>query len=214
MTAASQPDGGAASGAGRFQTERAAIYRRIFGPPAEVVPDPAAASSSIPRVDVSIHPPGFGAREFYTLVTSGMSDLPMRPPQDVERECRRAEICLYVDLPGPTFVKLLRSLARMPFEHGSWLSHGHTLPNGSPPKPLFPGSALDTLLVLDTIVAPERHLREQIQLDGDPLNVLWALPITGAECEWKLQHGLPSLLDRFNGAQLSFVLDPQRASAV
>lgn len=195
---------------------RVSAFQNLFGPAAEVVADPRAASAraGAPRVDVAIHRPGHGDRDFYTLVTHGMSDRPMNSPPELGPEVRRAELVLYVDQPGPATIGLLRSIAGLPFTAGSWLGHGHTLPNGDPPAPLFPGGQLDTVLLLDPIVAPERHARRFLQVGGDPLGLLWLFPITSAESGLKVERGLQALLDEFNRAQISFVLDPQRPSLV
>src|SRR5690606_27736593 len=80
------------------------------------------------------------------LVTSGMSDLPMSVPEDAG--CPGfAE--LMVTLPAgwkldqASFqdenwywpVRLLKSLARLPHKHATWLGFGHTVPNGHPAGP-------------------------------------------------------------------------------
>ncbi len=195
---------------GTTAAARAAVLERAFGPPAEVSTDPDPRSIA---VEVAIHPPGFADRSFYTLCTRGMSDRAMAVPDDVPSS-PRAELVLYVDQPGPTFVELLRTVAKMPHAAGHWLGAGHTLPNGDPPAPLFPGSALDTLLLLESVVAPERDLRRHAEVEGSPLLLLWPVPITAAECRLKLDRGTPALLDLFNEHELSFVLDPGRGSLV
>lgn len=189
---------------------RAAVLERAFGPPSEVVPDPDPRPLA---VEVAVHPPGFGDRSFYTLCTRGMSDRAMAVPSDVDSSSR-AELVLYVDQPGPTFVQLLRTVAKMPHEAGHWLGAGHTLPNGDPPAALFPGSALDTILLLESVVAPERDLKAHAQVEGAPLLILWPVPITSAESRLKVEAGTLALLDAFNEKELSFVLDPGRPSTV
>lgn len=193
---------------------RAQVFKNLFGEPAQVVPDPDDAFDLSPQIEVAIHPPGHGDRDFYTLVTRGMSDAPMVVPPDLGAPFRRAELVVYVDVPGPTIVRLLQTIARLPHQSRSWLGHGHTIPNGDPPAPLFPGSSLDTVLILDPIVAPERHVREQVVVAGDPLNLLWLFPLTSAEASRKVESGLSVLLELFNREQISFVLDPQRPSLV
>lgn len=196
------------SGAGRL-----ALYQRMFGPLAERSPDPEPGAG--PAIDVCVFRPGFAGREFYTLATSGMSDAPMAVPAEAAGVPRRAELALYVDLPTPGLVRLVRSLARLPHRTGQWLGPGHTLPNGDPPALLFPevhGCVLDTVLVLESIVAPEKDLRELLAVDGEPVAMLWPLPISGAECQVKLEQGTSALLALFNAVQLSFVLDPARPS--
>ncbi len=196
---------GCGNGSASFHEARSAVFDRLFGVPIDV--DGGGAGDGL---DVRIHSPGFADRSFYTLVTSGMSDHPMHTPPELGPEVRRAEMVLYVDQPGPSTVRLLRTLALMPRRSGMWLGHGHTLPNGAPPAPLFPGSTLDTLLILDTIVMPEREIWRHVTLDDEPLRLLNPVPITSRECAVKLTMGLPALLERFNHRGLSFVLDTGR----
>jgi Suppressor of fused protein (SUFU) len=110
------------------------------------------------HLDVHFVPPG-PARLYHTLVTAGMSDLPMNPPQGAE-EFRFAELmlCLPADwdlnqiqLPaagGEAFpseesywpVRSLKQFARFPHEFKTWLWLNHTIPNGNPPAPIVEGS--------------------------------------------------------------------------
>jgi hypothetical protein len=202
----------AASGAGALDRARADVYRKAFGEPTERIP--GVATPRAPAIDVLVHPPGHATRSFYTLVTSGMSDRPMHPPADVGRDGRRAELVLYVDLPGPSLARLLQTLARLPHEAGGWLGAGHTIPNGDPPAPLFPGSRLSSVLLLDSVVAPERDTYRVVEIEGDPLHILWPVPLTAAELAFKIEHGSLALLDVFNERQFSFVLDPGRDSLI
>lgn len=189
---------------------RAAVFARVFGEPVEVVRDEDPRTLA---VDVAVHAPGFADRSFYTLVTHGMSDVAMPIPDGVEASSR-TELVLYVDQPGPTFVRLLQTIAKIPHEADHWLGAGHTIPNGEPPAPLFPGSALDTVLVLESVVSPERELKSHVEISGSPLELLWVVPITAAECGLKVEEGVGALLNLFNERQLSFVLDPGRESLV
>lgn len=79
------------------------------------------------------------------------------------------------------------------------LGVGHTLPHG---RPWLPGSKCDHLLVslpypwgpdLETAHVAERHV-----------DFLWLLPITKAERDFKVLHGLEALEQRFEDAELEF----------
>src|SRR5690606_33353617 len=91
------------------------------------------------HIDVHMVLPNEGCEDV-RLVTSGMSDLPMSVPEDAG--CPGfAE--LMVTLPAgwkldqASFqdenwywpVRLLKSLARLPHKHATWLGFGHTVPN-------------------------------------------------------------------------------------
>ena len=108
---------------------------------------------NIVHVDVLVVGP-HEERPYHTLVTCGMSERPMRVPIEGPEdlglipELRYAELmlCLPPDwsLDPATFtdesnywpIRWLKRLARLPHQHGSWLSIGHTIPNGDPPHPL------------------------------------------------------------------------------
>src|SRR5258707_757227 len=99
------------------------------------------------HVDVHIVPPS-SERDFYTLITSGMSDNPMKAPPGAE-QLRYAELVLC--LPSSWRMKAydvvseetwrkdwpvlwLRRLARFPHEYHTWFFWGHSMPNGDPPE--------------------------------------------------------------------------------
>lgn len=196
----------------RFQEARERLFPRLFG--AEFTLHRDVVSAPFP-VDVYAFAPGHGGRDFFTLVTSGMSDRPMAVPADDAAAARRAELVLYLDSPpGPAVLRLLRTVATMPPRAQAWLGHGHTLPNGDPPAPLFKNSELSALLVLSAILAPECDLERWLELDGDPVTALWPVPVSAAECAYKLERGTRALLDVFNATKLSCVLDAQRPSLV
>ena len=92
-----------------------------------------------PHIDVYVHERGAGGRDFYTLVTGGMSDLPMQLPPDVPADLpRRAEIVFYLpptEAPKREYVSFLSTSARFAYDYDTWLGWGHTIPNGDPPAP-------------------------------------------------------------------------------
>ena len=150
-------------------------------------------------MDVFIYSPGSG-RNYYTLVTSGMSDLPMTLPPEVGTEFARAELIWYVDEPAETYLRLLQFLAHFPHDNATWLHWDHTIPNRSPPTPFFEGTPLDTLFLMPTLVAKDMQFQDRLVLSGDPVRFLWVVPITSAECGLKLEQGSDALYDLFEEA--------------
>ena len=183
---------------------RLEVYSRLLGHP--------TGRAEGRGLEVLQIPPGFHGRDFHTLVTSGLSDRPMPVPEELGSEHRRAELALYLRRPGPEHVRLLQTCAALAGEPDTWLGHGHTIPNGQPPAPLFPGSSLSAVLLLRTILEPDAFLGDHLVLEGDPVNLLWLVPITTAELELKLVQGLEALLQRFDDGGLSHVLDEGRGS--
>lgn len=103
-------------------------------------------------VHIDIHiVPATAERPWVSLVTSGMSDLPMTVPEGME-EWKFAELMIRVPADWPldqeSFkneahywpIRWLKQLARLPHEYQSWLCYGHSIPNGDPPSPSPPAA--------------------------------------------------------------------------
>ncbi len=192
-----------------FRQLRDRVYKEFFGEPESVSHE---ILPFVPHIDVCIYPPGHAGRPSYTLATSGMSDAPMTLDNGMERSHARREIILYCDAPDEEYVSMVRFFAHFPFEHSTWLGHGHTVPNGDPPAPMFDGSELVAALLIDTIVRPDNGLAEKVIIDGDPVQFLWIVPITQAELDYALHRGVDALLDIFDDIRHPPVLNPRRAS--
>lgn len=189
--------------------ERENIYADFFG---ECDGVNHALLPVVPHIDVYIYPPK--DRPFYTLVSGGMSDLPMMIPEDCPRSHARREIIMYVNEPNDHLVGLIRHFALFPFQASTWLGGGHTVPNGIPAEPLFEDSDLVGTLFIPTIVRPDNSLSERFSIDGDSVDFLWLVPITQAELDYKLEFGMDALLTKFDEAKKSVVHDPHRGSCV
>lgn len=88
-------------------------------------------------------------RPYWTLVTTGMSDLAMTTPEErVDWAYSELMICLpkewklgEADLKDERNywpIRWLKLLARFPHEYKTWLACGHSMPNGDPAKPMAP----------------------------------------------------------------------------
>jgi hypothetical protein len=181
--------------------------------------------SDLIHLDVHVARPS-PSREWWTLFTVGMSALPMTVPDDYP-ELRFAELAMKlphwwkVDALGVTPppadleewywpIRGLKSLARLPHDYGTWLGFGHTVPNGDPAEPLAERTDLCAWLIL-----PLLGMSNELRLsDGTVLNLYAVHAIHRDELELKLTEGIDALLDRFDAANVSEVLDPSRQSAV
>ncbi len=155
------------------------------------------------HVDLYIYPPT-AERDWTTVVTMGLSDRPMTVPDELE-ERRFAEILFYLppDWPLPEGsdsreedwwpFRNAKFLARFPHEYNTWLGPGHTIPNGDPPTPYVPSTLLSTVLFLEPVL--EEPPLSPIVSEGDPIHLLWMVPITTPECALKLEQGTDALLD-------------------
>jgi hypothetical protein len=194
----------------QLRDARERVYSELFGEQFTVNHE---LLPLVPHIDVYLFEPNEElGRDFHTLITGGMSDLPMAVPDQVPM--RRAELVLYVEEPKDEYVDLLRYLARNPHDQHSWMAYGTTMNNGQPPQPLFPSSVLDHLLFLPSLIEPDSGLPELLVLEGDPVSLLWVVPITAAECAFIQQRDVNEFLELLDRKQHSFVLDESRKSYV
>jgi hypothetical protein len=88
------------------------------------------------------------------------------------------------------------------------LGVGHTLPIG---EPWLPRSACEFFLV--SLPYPFGPELEVCNFAGGHVHVLWLLPITAAEREFKVREGVEALEQRFDACGLEYWV-PDRASVV
>lgn len=179
--------------------------------------------SDLVHIDVHVVP----ATEqfpYLRLVTSGMSDLPMTVPDEVDADVPRY-MELMVTLPADwpisqdAFedernywpVRLLKGLARLPHEYDTWLGFGHTIPNGHPSEPYAPGVGFDGAIVLPPVTPPEDFAELALE-DGKVISFMTIIPLYPEEMELKLKKGAEALLDRFDAKNIQDVIEPGRVN--
>ena len=194
-----------------FSKKRDKVYSKLFGKLDKVSHELVVM---FPHIDVYFYPPGHAGRSFYTLVSGGMSDFPMQLPEGADRSFVRREIILYCEKPDDDLIDLVRFFAHFPFENATWLGAGHTVPNGTPPQPIFENSVLCGVFFIDSILVSDRGLAEKLAFNGEAVKFLWLVPITQAEMALKLEKGAEALLDVFEERHHPLVLDRRRASYV
>lgn len=147
-------------------------------------------------------------RPFHTLVTSGMSDLPMSVPEGAEVP-RYLE--LMVTLPEHWQldeeamkneqwywpVRQLKFLARFPHKYDTWLGWGHTLPNGDPAEPFADNTQLSGVLILPSVTVPQGFHSLEINAEKT-ISFMSIVPLYEEEMNLKLRKGSEALLDRFD----------------
>lgn len=179
--------------------------------------------SDLIHLDVQIIKPT-PERNHYTLFTTGMSDLPMTVPEGAE-EHRYAELMLALpphwkltdaDLEDERWywpIRTLKMLGRLPHQYETWLSLGHTVPNGDPAEPYAEGTRLCCALLLPSLHLPEDARAVKTQ-DGRTIHLYALHFLHPEEIDLKLQKGSGALYDAFDAQGVSEVLDPARPSAV
>ena len=172
--------------------------------------------SDLVHLDVHVIKP---TAEFnwYTLVTTGMSDMPMTVPDGAEHLCY-AELVLHLPpdwrVSERAFKKdanywpvyWLKSLARMPHEYETWLSVGHTIPNGDPPQPFDDGTEMCCWLLMSPVLLPDDFAVLEID-DEKAINFLMMIPLYREEVDFKLKHRVEGFVDRLEGLPLEQLFD-------
>jgi hypothetical protein len=178
--------------------------------------------SDLVHVDVHLVKPT-EERPRWTLVTTGMSDRPMKVPEGAE-EFRHAELMLSLPPDWPLTeqafkderhywpVRWLKMLARLPHEYDTWLGWGHTVPNGDPAAPYAPDTKLCCMLVVPPVLVPEGFRRLTVN-DDKTVHFYAAVPLYREEMDFKLRKGAEALLDRFDRHQVTERVDPKRKNA-
>lgn len=180
-------------------------YERCLGPlEGDVMDSTDFKQPHINIYQVSPH----SDRQFWTLITDGMSDL--RQPKVPEPLAPRAEIFLYAHKPQGWMFNVLKGLAEMPFDDDTYLHWWHTVANG------MPMTASPSLLTNFFFLPPkmEDPVFNTLAIDGDKVDMLWLIPITDAEREFKILHDgytLEKLLAERLGSP---VIDEERQSVV
>jgi hypothetical protein len=159
-------------------------------------------------------------RNYHTLVTSGMSDRPMRTPKGAE-SFRYAELMLCLPPEWPISeaafedernywpVRWLKVLARFPHEFKTWLFWGHTIPNGDPPRPFAPDTDLCCMLLLEPRLAPVEFKKLRMS-DSKTVYFLALIPLYKEEMDLKLAQGTDELEVRFSEHAISELFDIRR----
>jgi len=160
-------------------------------------------------------------RNFYTIVTSGMSDRPMQVPPGCEAY-RWAELLICLPPQWPINeskeslndennywpLRWLKILARMPHEYKTWLGPGHTVPNGDPPKSFAKGTKMCVCMLAPLLVC-SYELRV-LRLPDREILFYAILPLYQEELEFKQRKGANDLLLLFDKANINELLDVRR----
>jgi hypothetical protein len=198
----------------------AAVQRRIearLGPIRSVWCTPQIED----RVHVDLHwvPPA-PRRPWHTILTTGMSERPMRPPEEAG-ECRFGEIYLCLPPEWPLEVlgtsdprvnwplRMLSDVADYPHREGKWLWYGHTLAFEGPGSPPPPGTGFRAAALGPPLSLPPRFNG----IKAGPGRTVWymsLLPIYPEERELAVRNGTEELFERLRLAGVTDVVDVRR----
>lgn len=164
---------------------------------------------------------------FHTLVTSGMSDLPMTVPEGAEDQ-RYAELCILLPPGWPIEaadyetmekvfkdeknywpVRWLKIIARFPHEYDTWLGYGHTIPNGENADGYAENTQLGCMLLLPSISLGTDFFELKVS-EEKTIRFYCLYPLYKEEMDFKLKKGSDALLDKFEKNEIMDIIDPAR----
>lgn len=179
--------------------------------------------SDLIHIDIHIVEPS-ATRNYYTLVTTGMSDKPMNAPPGRE-DYRYAEllICLPPDWPMTDDewkeeenywpIRTLKFLSRFPHEYDTWLSVMHTLPNGNPPVPFASNTEMTGVILLPPFSFPKDFFELKVD-ESKTIQFYSVIPLHSDEMDLKLKKGAEALFEGFDRHGICEILKPGRDSTV
>lgn len=159
-------------------------------------------------------------RPYNTLVTSGMSQRPMKVPEGAEAFAY-TELVLNLPADWPMMIeswrddanfwpiRLLKTLARFPHEQDTWLCMGHTI--GESGKPYGPGTRQCAALIAPCISAPKGFF--WLSMADKTIGFLSVIPLYPEELEFKRRMGLDALYGKLEEAGVGDCIAPDRPSA-
>jgi hypothetical protein len=149
--------------------------------------------------------------EGYLLITSGMSDRLMTPPEGFNNSGSLAtELIWYVRDLHPEYFSVLRWLAKIPFVDNTRFGFGHTI---FVPHPPLSFCRLHHFLLLPSIVKADRHLFTHLKQQGHAIGTLAVHMLTESEYELIRSHkGLKAFLNLLDGNNYPLIFNPERKS--
>ncbi len=162
-------------------------------------------------------------RPFHTLVTSGMSERPMQTDAEAA-EFRFAEVAILLDPSWPLEhsrfgdenvywpIRLLKTVARFPFEAETWVGMGHSIAAANPPEPLAPATELTSAILLPPLSLGEEFMRMP-RRDGATTYFWNVLPLYTEELALKLDKGSDALMDALDAVGVDDVVRQTRPRA-
>ena len=175
--------------------------------------------SDLVHLDINIVDPT-DQRPYYSLVTSGMSDIQMKAPDEYS-ELSYAELMLCLPKDWPLSkeaiqkeenywpLRTLRYLARFPHAYDTWLWASHTIPNGDPPEPFAENTEFSGVLLMYPRLFSQDFWKLRV-FPNATIHFLSVLPLYKEEMEFKLDKGLDPLLDRFEKTRVTELMDISR----
>jgi len=174
------------------------------------------------HIDVH-HVPASAERPFHLLVTSGMSERPMQTGSEA-LEYRFAEVAILLEPGWPLEdsrfadeniywpIRLLKTVARFPFDAGTWVGMGHSIAAADPPEAFAPATGLAACILLPPLSLGDAFLTME-RTDGSTTYFWTVLPLYPEELALKLARGTDALLEALERAEVDDVVRQSRPRA-
>lgn len=182
---------------------RIKAFTELFGEPSALYPYHEFSKDPDERfpIDVFVYPLEAPGGPIVAAVTSGMSDYRMADAHDPETWARR-ELIQYFRTCMREHASKLQTMAWLPLFDGFLLDAHHSV---TWPHPAIEGTPWRNAFFLEPIIKPHREFR--FDVEGDEASLLWHIPISDEERDYKNEHGSNSLLSRMQAVGLPWVFD-------
>jgi len=149
--------------------------------------------------------------EGYILVTSGMSDRLMMPPEGFNNsETLATELLWYTRDLNLEYFAVLRWLSKLPFVNNTWFGFGHTVWMPHPPLSFCP---FRHFLLLPSIAKADQRLFSHLKQQEHAIGTLVVHMLAEPEYELvKTREGLKAFLDLLDGSNYPLIFNPERKS--
>lgn len=204
-----------AMGDGESMEAVEAHFERYFGKAETVFHE---IVSDIVHIDVHWIKPS-PERNYHTLFTTGMSDLPMQGPDGMYY----AELMISLP-PGWRIsdedfrnednywpIRALKFVARFPHLYDTWLGWGHSLPNGDPAEPFAAITGFTCLVLYHSSIAPTEFNSLRMH-ENKVVDFFTLYPVYTEETDFKLRKGAEPLFNRLVAGGVTDVVDIKRKS--
>jgi hypothetical protein len=182
---------------------RLPAYAKLFGgEPVRISRAERAdtASESWIPIDILVYGAEWKGEKYEIAVTSGMSDRRMVEKDHPELWARR-ELIQYLRKCTDDDVERLRGMAWLPHHDQFLLEIDDTVGK----LPWKTASQWDNAIFLPPVW--DRHRAFQCTVDGDPMSLLWHVPLSDKEREFKRKQGRDTLIERMDAVKLPWIFD-------
>lgn len=174
------------------------------------------------HTDIFVIKPNPGKnRDFYILLTSGMSALPMHTGKKFFKY-RYAELVMLLpgnwDMEYENFnnegnwwpFRLLTDLTKYPHQANTWLGYGHTFARVEMDA-FSPSSGFTAAILLHSTVLPDTFMQIKRFFKSD-IYIYSVIPLYTEELEYKMAHGVDALLEKFDEFSIKEIVDINRVN--